>query len=145
MTSVVDNMLPVGFWASTPRDIRDDLVIERSSRKWERNCRGSTWDKLRAGRVACTEEVLASSAQPDWQRHQSAHTTDPCASPSKPETSGCQIAIEDNGLGMGSRKRPHGLRAISYRGRWTAKLPGPWLGLSPRDRTPPSPGRNLQL
>ena len=149
MSSVVDNMLalsvsgrpPVGHSSSA-------LAVERLIEEMGAELQGvDLVTKLRAGRVACTEEVLAQILRNlignaiKFRAH-----SRPLRITIETRDVGpmVEIAIDDNGLGMDPESARHAFEPF-YRGPIDRELPGHGLGLAIVDRTTRSLGGTCEL
>ncbi len=149
MTSVVDNMLALSVSGRPPPGHSSSaLVVERTVEEMGADLQGvDLVTKLRAGRVACAEEVLAQILRNlignaiKFRAHSrplritiETHDAGPMV----------EIAVEDNGLGMDPESARHAFEPF-YRGQMDRELPGHGLGLAIVDRTTRSLGGTCEL
>jgi signal transduction histidine kinase len=149
MTSVVDNMLALSVSGRPPPGHSSTtLVIERTLEEMGAELEGvDTSTKLHAGRVACTEEVLAQILRNlignaiKFRAHDR-----PLRITIETRDVGpmVEIAIEDNGLGMDAESARHAFEPF-YRGQMDRELPGHGLGLAIVDRTTRALGGTCEL
>jgi signal transduction histidine kinase len=149
MVSVVDNMLALSVSGRPPvGNSSSALAVERLIEEMGAELQGvDLMTKLRAGRVACAEEVLAQILRNlignamKFRAH------------SRPlriiiETRDVgpmvEIAIEDNGVGMDPESARHAFEPF-YRGPIDRELPGHGLGLAIVDRTTRALGGTCEL
>ncbi len=149
MTSVVDNMLALSVSGRPPPGHSSSaLAVERLIEEMGADLQGvDLVTKLRAGRVACTEEVLAQILRNlignaiKFRAHDR-----PLRIAIETRDLGpmVEIVIEDNGLGMDSESARHAFEPF-YRGPIDRELPGHGLGLAIVDRTTRSLGGTCEL
>ena len=149
MTSVVDNMLalstsgrpPVGHSSSA-------LAVERLVEEMGAELQGvDISTNLRAGRVACTEEVLAQILRNligNATKFRAHDRPLRITIETRDVGSMIEIAIEDNGLGMDAESAQHAFEPF-YRGQMDRELPGHGLGLAIVDRTTRALGGTCEL
>ena len=149
MTSVVDNMLALSVSGRPPPgNSSSALVVERLIEEMGPELQGvDLTTKLRGGRVACAEQVLAQILRNlignaiKFRAH-----SRPLRITIETRDAGSmvEIAVEDNGLGMDSESARHAFEPF-YRGQMDRELPGHGLGLAIVDRTVQSLGGTCEL
>jgi signal transduction histidine kinase len=149
MTSVVDNMLALSVSGRPPPgNSSSALVVERLIEEMGPELQGvDLTTKLRGGRVACAEQVLAQILRNlignaiKFRAH-----SRPLRITIETRDAGSmvEIAVEDNGLGMDSESARHAFEPF-YRGQMDRELPGHGLGLAIVDRTIRSLGGTCEL
>ena len=149
MTSVVDNMLALSVSGRPPPGHSSTtLVIERTLEEMGAELQGvDLATKLRAGRVACTEDVLAQILRNlignaiKFRAHDR-----PLRITIETRDVGpmVEIAIDDNGVGMDPESARHAFEPF-YRGPIDRELPGHGLGLAIVDRTTRALGGTCEL
>jgi signal transduction histidine kinase len=149
MTSVVDNMLALSVSGRPPPGHSSSaLVVERLIEEMGPELQGvDLATKLRGGRVACAEQVLAQILRNlignaiKFRAH-----SRPLRITIETRDAGSmvEIAVEDNGLGMDSESARHAFEPF-YRGQMDRELPGHGLGLAIVDRTIRSLGGTCEL
>ena len=149
MTSVVDNMLALSVSGRPPvGQSSSALVVERLVEEMGAELQGVDLAiKLRAGRVACTEEVLAQILRNLIGNATKFRAHDrPLRITFETRDVGpmVEIAIEDNGLGMDAESAQHAFEPF-YRGQMDRELPGHGLGLAIVDRTTRALGGTCEL
>jgi signal transduction histidine kinase len=149
MTSVVDNMLALSVSGRPPQGHSSTtLVVERLVEEMGAELQGVDLAiKLRAGRVACTEEVLAQILRNLIGNATKFRAHDrPLRITFETRDVGpmVEIAIEDNGLGMDAESAQHAFEPF-YRGQMDRELPGHGLGLAIVDRTTRALGGTCEL
>jgi signal transduction histidine kinase len=149
MTGVVDNMLALSVSGRPPvGQSSSALVVERLVEEMGAELQGvDLATKLRAGRVACTEEVLAQILRNLIGNATKFRAHDrPLRITIETRDVGpmVEIAIEDNGLGMDAESARHAFEPF-YRGQMDRELPGHGLGLAIVDRTTRALGGTCEL
>jgi signal transduction histidine kinase len=149
MTGVVDNMLALSVSGRPPPGHASSaLVVERLIEEMGPELQGvDLTTKLRGGRVACAEQVLAQILRNlignaiKFRAH-----SRPMRITIETRDAGSmvEIAVEDNGLGMDSESARHAFEPF-YRGQMDRELPGHGLGLAIVDRTIRSLGGTCTL
>ena len=149
MTGVVDNMLALSVSGRPPPGHASSaLVVERLIEEMGPELQGvDLATKLRGGRVACAEQVLAQILRNlignaiKFRAH-----SRPLRITIETRDTGSmvEIAVEDNGLGMDSESARHAFEPF-YRGQMDRELPGHGLGLAIVDRTIRSLGGTCTL
>ncbi|HJX54409.1 MAG TPA: HAMP domain-containing sensor histidine kinase [Polyangia bacterium] len=149
MSSVVDNMLALSVSGRPPPGHSSSaLVVERLVEEMGPELQGiDLATKLRGGRVACAEEVLAQILRNlignaiKFRAH-----SRPLRITIETRDVGpmVELAIDDNGLGMDSESARHAFEPF-YRGQMDRELPGHGLGLAIVDRTIRSLGGTCEL
>jgi signal transduction histidine kinase len=149
MTGVVDNMLALSVSGRPPPGHASSaLVVERLIEEMGPELQGvDLATKLRGGRVACAEQVLAQILRNlignaiKFRAH-----SRPLRITIETRDAGSmvEIAVEDNGLGMDSESARHAFEPF-YRGQMDRELPGHGLGLAIVDRTIRSLGGTCEL
>jgi signal transduction histidine kinase len=149
MTGVVDNMLALSVSGRPPPGHASSaLVVERLIEEMGPELQGvDLTTKLRGGRVACAEQVLAQILRNlignaiKFRAH-----SRPLRITIETRDAGSmvEIAVEDNGLGMDSESARHAFEPF-YRGQMDRELPGHGLGLAIVDRTIRSLGGTCTL
>jgi signal transduction histidine kinase len=149
MSSVVDNMLALSLSGRPPPGHSSSaLVVERLVEEMGPELQGiDLTTKLRGGRVACAEEVLAQILRNlignaiKFRAH-----ARPLRITIETRDVGpmVELAIEDNGLGMDPESARHAFEPF-YRGQMDRELPGHGLGLAIVDRTIRSLGGTCEL
>jgi signal transduction histidine kinase len=149
MTGVVDNMLALSVSGRPPvGQSSSALAVERLVEEMGAELQGvDLATKLRAGRVACTEEVLAQILRNLIGNATKFRAHDrPLRITIETRDVGpmVEIAIEDNGLGMDAESARHAFEPF-YRGQMDRELPGHGLGLAIVDRTTRALGGTCEL
>ena len=149
MVGVVDNMLALSVSGRPPPGHSSSaLAVERLIEEMGAELQGiDLVTKLRAGRVACTEEVLAQILRNlignaiKFRAH-----SRPLRITIETRDVGpmVEIAIEDNGVGMDPESARHAFEPF-YRGPIDRELPGHGLGLAIVDRTTRALGGTCEL
>jgi signal transduction histidine kinase len=149
MTSVVDNMLALSVSGRPPAGQSSSaLAVERLIEEMGAELQGvDLVTKLRAGRVACTEDVLAQILRNlignaiKFRAHDR-----PLRITIETRDVGpmVEIAIDDNGVGMDPESARHAFEPF-YRGPIDRELPGHGLGLAIVDRTTRALGGTCEL
>lgn len=149
MSSVVDNMLALSLSGRPPPGHSSSaLVVERLVEEMGPELQGiDLTTKLRGGRVACAEEVLAQILRNlignaiKFRVH-----SRPLRITIETRDVGpmVELAIDDNGLGMDPESARHAFEPF-YRGQMDRELPGHGLGLAIVDRTIRSLGGTCEL
>jgi signal transduction histidine kinase len=149
MTSVVDNMLALSV-SGRPSvgHSSSALAIERLIEEMGAELQGvDLVTKLRAGRVACSEEVLAQILRNligNAIKFRAQSRPLRITIETREVGPMVEIAIEDNGVGMDPESARHAFEPF-YRGPIDRELPGHGLGLAIVDRTTRALGGTCEL